>query len=165
MDKKYLKSCTPLYNLFADKKLPILQVNVPSSYSGTVGSIRPEEINHPVMCGIDIKNRPFICIRVVGEEKIKHHKRIKSTNDQFWTVGVFYKRYENSDEWAYTSLENGTILYHDTVVRKEDYDILEARLHKLLNKEIIRNIDFGCVINSQPLDLINGNGKYILSLH
>jgi hypothetical protein len=73
-------------------------------------------------------------------------------------VGTFYNLPTETSEWVFISSNNEIVLYHDYNIRKDDYTILESRLKKLFSDTPIYDIDFSCLNNTRPLDLIEGNG-------
>lgn len=172
MDEKtlnILSTCPPLYNVFHTQNLPRLNIGTLRSGNGQINFIKPEGLLYSILYGYDVENRLFICVRVKCNKRKK--KKRWTYNDletkewqTIYTVGVFYKRYIDSDIWAYASHNPDTILYHDSTIRKENYDSLEKRLKKLCSGKSIYSIDFGCSDNTQPFDITDGNGMWELTL-
>lgn len=91
-----------------------------------------EEIDHPIMRGIDRYKRPFIIIKV---------KTTDVNGDVSYAVGTFFQRYtDDVINWAFGTCYTTNRIHNDARVRDYQYENLEKRLTMLFSGEKINTI-------------------------
>lgn len=143
------ESCPPLQRALAGMDVPVL--------TKTIAAIMAEDMDAPVMRGVDAHNRPFVALKV----RCVYDAADGKNAHEFDATGVFYVE---GGSWWFGSWYRGNLLYHDRAVYPGDYDVLEKRLRKLVAGERVRSVDFACRVNSRPLDLCDGNGEYFITM-
>jgi hypothetical protein len=126
--------------------LPLLDIGNKIGYTDYIDFIRAEDMNHPIMKGIDIFGRKFIAIKV--------KTRNTQTNEFKEIVGTFFQRYSNTNQYAFGTVYDLNIIHHDSRVREYQSENLEKRLKLLLDGQTIKNID----TFTDDTDYILGNG-------
>jgi hypothetical protein len=127
--------CQPIVNALTQNyinNLPILDLGTRKGMTGYIDFIQVEEMDEPVMKGIDIHRRPFIAIKC----------NVTNGEKSFNIVGTFFQRYSDyTSEWAFGTCYNMGLIYNDSRVRVRDYDDLNYRLKKLFSGCIVESYD------------------------
>lgn len=143
------KNFPPIYNNLGEEagKLPILDLKGERGFTDYIDFIKAEDMDCPIMIGIDCYNRHFMAIKV------------KTNNDKY-IVGTFFQRYTNdSYTWAYgTCYPGNTIFYKSRFHTDEDITTLTERLHNLFYNKTVN------VYDKPYKDMVNGDGSGTITL-
>jgi len=151
------KNCVPLYNALGEqviRELPVLDLGNRGGSTDYIDFIRAEEMEFPVMRGVDKFRRPFIAIKVNCVDSALEKQM----------VGTIFQRYTDNDvNWAYGTCYEQNIIYWDSRLRLEDYRNLETRLKKLFSGGSVKSVDFWPKDNA-PVDTRVGNGNWVVTV-
>lgn len=137
----------------------LVLTNPPGDY---IDNVKPADMEFPVMQGIDKDTREFLAVKV---NLVNKETGVKSQ-----AVGTFFERYNKSNqklyknnkvEWAYGTFFDTGLIHHDSRVEPEYFETLEARLTLLFGGKQISSINR---FTATGLDLVHGNGDYLVSL-
>ena len=126
--------------------LPCLDIGNKNGNTDYIDFIRVEDMNFPIMKGVDIYGRKFIAM------KVKTHNT--KTHESKEIVGTFFQRYSDTNEYAFGTCYDLNIIHYDSRIRVYQSDDLQKRLKLLLDGETIKNID----MFNEETNLIIGNG-------
>ena len=113
----------------------LVLTNPPGDY---IDNVKPADMEFPVMQGIDKDTREFLAVKV---NLVNKETGVKSQ-----AVGTFF--------------DTG-LIHHDSRVEPEYFETLEARLTLLFGGKQISSINR---FTATGLDLVHGNGDYLVSL-
>lgn len=119
-------------------KFPILDFEPkfmgPTNY---IDRIRPQDMKHPIMIGVDIYRRPFICIKYFEDIDSDNEFGIGSS-----LITVFQRYSDNNRGWIKAGNNTGPILMYETsLLNKFCKKTLIKNIYQLLNGENITMID------------------------
>ena len=124
------KNFPPIYNNLGEEagNLPVLDLKDETGFSDYIDFIKAENMDHPIMIGVDCFNRPFMAIKV-------------KTNEDKYVVGTFFQRYTDDPyTWAYGTCYSGAnMIFHKSRFHtEEDITTLTEKLYNLFyNKTIV----------------------------
>ena len=134
------------------ENVPVLDLGDQRGNTGYIDFVKAEDVQFPVMRGIDVYGRPFVAIKAQLEGKCEFPE----------VVGVFFQRYaDNTTDWAYGSCYPLNLLFHDSRVSKIHMEGLKSRLSMLMSGGKVRNVEYGL---RDSIDWVNGNGSIRLFL-
>jgi hypothetical protein len=129
--------------------LPILDLKDHTGATGYIDFVRADDMQFPVMRGVDVAGRPFVAIKAQTEGSCELSE----------VVGVFFQRYTNIvEDWAYGTCYPLNLLFHDSRVRGHHMEGLKSRLDTLMSGGVVRSL------GSRVEDWVSGSGSTRLFL-
>lgn len=152
----------PFRKIFSDPmKLPVLDIGDRKGSTDYIDFIKAEDMNYPIMRGLDCFNRAFVAFKVNIALK-------PGVDDSFGTkvpgqiVGTFFRRYTDRSVWCFGTQYVDNILCHVTYIGESSYGIVEQRLWGLIQG--VETFSYDKLYDLSRDEMIKGDGNFVLTL-